>query len=69
MFYNVLPLAADIERLWYAVPLLVSVSLVYAATRHEEIGPILRHAVRFGLWMIVFMLVVAAIVQITTWTL
>ncbi len=66
---NLLPLAASTERLWYAVPLLVSVSLVYAATRHEEAGPILHHAWKFGLWIVVFMGVVAGIVQLTTWTL
>ena len=35
---------ADIAdlRLWYAVPLIVAVSLVYAATRHELMEPILR---------------------------
>jgi hypothetical protein len=51
-----------IAQLWYALPLLVSVSLVYAATRHEEMGPILQHAVRFGIWVIVFMVAVLGIV-------
>jgi hypothetical protein len=46
--------------LWYAVPLIISVSLVCAATRHEEMGPILNHAVRFGGWIVVFMVVVMA---------
>jgi hypothetical protein len=41
--------------LWYALPLIVSVSLVCAATRHELIRPILHHAVRFGAWVLVFM--------------
>lgn len=66
---GLLPLAAMTERLWYALPLVVSVSLVYAATRHEEVGPILAHAWQFALWIIVFMGVMAALVQITTWTL
>lgn len=48
-------------NLWYAVPLIVSVSLVCAATRHEEMGPILNHAARFALWILVFMVVVAAV--------
>jgi hypothetical protein len=48
-------------NLWYAVPLIVSVSLVCAATRHEEMGPILNHALRMGLWTLVFMVVVAAV--------
>jgi len=55
-------LANGAMRLWYALPLVVSVSLVYAATRHEEMGPILRHALRFGVWVIVAMLIVLAIV-------
>ena len=49
-------------QLWYALPLLVSVSLVYAATRHEEMGPILQHAVRFGIWVVAFMVAVLALV-------
>lgn len=53
------PLA--VVTLWYAVPLIVSVSLVCAATRHEEMGPILNHAVRFGLWIVVFMVAVMAV--------
>jgi hypothetical protein len=43
--------------LWYALPLVVSVSLVCAATRHELLRPILEHAIRFGAWVIVFMAV------------
>ena len=49
-------------QLWYALPLLVTVSLVYAATRHEEMKPILEHAIRFGMWVVVFMLVVLGVV-------
>lgn len=59
-FNAVLPPLAAIS-LWYALPLIVSVSLVCAATRHEELGPILNHAVRFGAWIVVFMAVVMAV--------
>jgi hypothetical protein len=48
------PLLAFVT-LWYAVPLIVSVSLVCAATRHELIRPILSHALRFSVWVLVFM--------------
>lgn len=64
-----LPLAAMTERMWYALPLLVSVSLVYAATRHEEVPQILNHAWRFALWILFFMGIGALVIQITTWTL
>jgi hypothetical protein len=43
--------------LWYALPLIVSVSLVCAATRHELMRPIMHHAVRFGAWVVAFMAV------------
>lgn len=51
-------LAARVVQIWYALPLIVSISLVYAATRHEYMLPILRHAFRFGLWITGFMAVV-----------
>ena len=43
------------NQLWYAAPLIVVVSLVYAATRHEQMGPILSHALRFGMLVVGFM--------------
>ena len=66
---TLLPLAVSTERLWYALPLVVAVSLVYAATRHEETGPILRHAWHVGLRILLFMGVIAAVVQAITWSL
>ena len=49
-------MAAMFERLWYSVPLIVVVSLVYAATRHEAMAPILDHAFKFGTSIVLFML-------------
>lgn len=51
-----MPLLGSV-MLWYSLPLVVSVSLVCAATRHELIRPILHHAVRFAAWVLVFMAV------------
>jgi hypothetical protein len=48
-------LFAHTAQAWYALPLIVSVSLVYAATRHEDMPSILRHAARFGTWITVFL--------------
>ena len=47
--------------MWYALPLVVAISLVYQATRHEQLGPILWGAARFGLWLVGFMAVASAI--------
>jgi hypothetical protein len=59
--------AISAARLWYAVPLITSVSLVCAATRHEAMGPILIHAVRFAIWVLVFMAIVLAVIQFLSW--
>ena len=47
--------------LWYSLPLIISVSLVYAATRHEDVRPILLHALRFGGWIVAFMAIIFAV--------
>jgi hypothetical protein len=50
-----LAMALPAAQLWYAVPLIVAISLVYGATRHELRGPILHHAWHTGLWMTGFL--------------
>ena len=59
--------ALGATRLWYAVPLITSVSLVCAATRHEAMDAILIHALRFALWIVVFMGIVLCVIQFLTW--
>ena len=46
------------------LPLLVSVSLVYAATRHEHMGPILQHAWRFFVQVGIFLTIVFAVLLV-----
>ncbi|MBJ43935.1 MAG: hypothetical protein CMJ80_11810 [Planctomycetaceae bacterium] len=59
---------AGVNRMWYSVPLIAVISLVYAATRHEVIKPILEHAVRFGFWIVGFMLVVFVLLMfVSAW--
>jgi hypothetical protein len=52
------------SRMWYSVPLVVVISLVYAATRHEAMKPILEHSMRFGLWVLAFMFVVFVVLSV-----
>ena len=61
MINSLLLAAASINQLWYSLPLIVAVSLVYAATRHEAMRPILRHAARVAIWITGFMVVVFAL--------
>lgn len=61
--FDFLFIAAGINanNLWYALPLIVSVSLVYAATRHEAMRPILRHAVSCATWMSGFIIAIMVV--------
>jgi hypothetical protein len=54
-------------NLWYALPLIVSVSLVYAATRHELMKPILIHAARTAVWIVGFMAIIFAVIYAVAW--
>ena len=53
--------------LWFALPLVIAVSLVYSATRHESMAPILRHAMRIGTWIVGFMVVVFVVLELGIW--
>ena len=57
------PLFAGImtSQLWHIVPLILAVSLVYGATRHELLGPILHHSWKTAVWMMTFMGVIFAV--------
>lgn len=59
-----IPLLAEANRLVYAPLLLTAVSLVYAGTRHEDVRSILRHALSFGAWTVVFMAVIAVVIEV-----
>jgi hypothetical protein len=65
--FNLLLAALEINQLWYALPLIVTVSLVYAATRHEEMNAILGHAFRIGVWIVGFMAVVFVVLAAMSW--
>ncbi len=55
--------------LWYALPLIVSVSLVYSATRFELPEQIISGAIRMGSWILGFMLVIFAVLALVSWRL
>lgn len=57
------------NQFWYLLPLLVAVSLVYGATRHEYLQPILHHAYKSALWMVSFMFTVFAVLWALSWAL
>ena len=54
-------LADKTHASWYLLPLALTVSLVYSATRHELWDEILIEAFRWGIRMFGFMLLVAVV--------
>ncbi len=55
------------SQLWFSIPLIVAISLVYGATRHEMMVPILHHAWRTAKWIVGFMLIIIAILSLVSW--
>ncbi|HOM17982.1 MAG TPA: hypothetical protein PK777_07730 [Thermoguttaceae bacterium] len=51
---------------WYAVPVAAAISLVYAATRHEEIHLIFRHAFGCATWIVGLMAVVGVVMAVVS---
>lgn len=49
-------------QIWYAAPLIVAISLVYGATRHEYLKEIVTHSIRAALWLLVFLGIIFALV-------
>ena len=67
--HDLLWAAAHIHHLWYALPLIVAVSFVYAATRHERLGAIFSRGLGCGLtiagFMALILLLLALISRLT----
>lgn len=57
-------LLAAIPQIWYALPLIVVVSLVYGATRHENLREILAHSLRNAIWCVGFMAIIFFLIWI-----
>ena len=68
MFAFMLPLA-EVNMMWYALPLIVVISLVYAATHHEAMKPILQHAARLAVMISGFMLAIMVVLAFISWQL
>jgi len=60
-------LASSTGLLWHCIPIVFAISLVYGATRHELLTPILWHAYHTAVWIIGFMLIIVAILAVVSW--
>ncbi len=55
-------MASSTAKLWYLLPLIVVISLVYGGTRHESVAEILANSVRSAVWLAGFLLIVFGII-------
>jgi hypothetical protein len=49
-------------QIWNLVPLILVISLVYAATRHEHLKEIITQAIRGAVWLTVFLGIIFGLV-------
>ena len=54
-------------KLWNAAPLVAAISLVYAATRHEDMRPILIHAARMAGLIVGFNAAIMVVLFAISW--
>jgi len=59
-----MPLIASIfdAQLWYSLPLVIAISLVYGATRHEYLKEILESSAKALGWVMTFMAIIFVLV-------
>ena len=49
-------------QIWHAAPLVLVISLVYGATRHEYLKEIVGHTLRVGFWLVLFLSIIFGLV-------
>jgi len=54
------------NALLIAVPLIIIFALLYAATRHERMVPIFRHAGKIAFWTFAVLALIFVILRVTT---
>ena len=64
---DLLMAAMGVGDLWYALPLVIAVAVVYAATRHELIRPIVQHSIRVAGWILGFMTMIFVVIEALSW--
>ena len=52
---------AMIHIYWFVLPLVVAISLVYSASRHESWSKILTHAARLCTWILALLVLTTAV--------
>ena len=64
---GVIPLLATTNIYWFLVPLVLAISLVFSATRHEHWQPIFSGAMRLATWSLVLLGIVFLVLLGASW--
>jgi hypothetical protein len=63
----VIPVLASINVYWFVLPLVVVISLVFSATRHEHWKPIVSGAIRTGTFLLFFLGIFFLLLFVISW--
>ncbi len=55
-------LGLSTAQIWYSVPLIIVISLVWGATRHERLPEIIAQSIKSLLWVLTFMGIIFALI-------
>ena len=64
---DVIPLLATANIYWFLVPLVLAISLVFSATRHEHWSPIFSGAMRSAMWSMILLGIVFFLLLVVSW--
>lgn len=53
--------------LLYYLPLIITISLVFGATRYEDTTKILKHSMHTGRWITGFMAIIFVVLSVVSW--
>ena len=53
--------------LLYYLPLIISISLVFGATRHEDTSLVLKHSLYTARWITSFMAIIFVVLCVVSW--
>jgi hypothetical protein len=57
-------IALAAAQIWYSVPLVIVISLVWGATRHESLPEIITQSIKSLLWVLTFMGIIFAVIYV-----
>lgn len=67
MFLSLLVATSRYGELFYALPLIAAISLVYAGTRYERMSDVIPRALRMAGWTIFFMALCFVLLLLIGW--